>query len=67
MKSDPAHRSPTSPRKGPSAPLWRRAMSALWAYKFWWMLPLILLIVFYLLLLMTTDMSGASPFRYILF
>lgn len=47
--------------------LGRRIASLLWEYKFWWLVPLVMLVIFYLLLLFTMDLSGASPFRYILF
>ncbi|MBX7166104.1 MAG: hypothetical protein K1X74_07120 [Pirellulales bacterium] len=65
----PTHDHPSEP--GAHGPrhrgLMARLAGGLWAYKLWWMIPLAVVIVLYCLLLWTMDMSGTSPFQYILY
>ncbi|MGD9645374.1 MAG: hypothetical protein AB7U73_06655 [Pirellulales bacterium] len=58
---------PNDRRSKGSVSTLHRAAAWLWSVKFWWLAPVIVFLLFYLLLLLTTDMSGASPFRYVLY
>jgi len=45
----------------------RVAIQALWAYKWWWIVPLVMMLVLFGWMVMSQDITGDAPFQYTLF
>lgn len=44
--------------------LLRSIGNVLWAYKWWWFVPLVLMGAFFVFLILTSDQTGGAPFIY---